>query len=127
MTVVLSANMSTPTGAAVFQFIILLIQLLLMAYYMPFINPTDDFMDVQGRVCGTFIALGGVVTAASKPGAGVDFMGVLVILVNIYNTIAMGAIMLYSFQSVRNFIKETTGRFSFSDTSRNAQDLGAID
>jgi hypothetical protein len=127
MTVVLATTLEKDTGAAIFQFILLLTQLVLMGYYMPFVNPTDDLMDVQGRFVGVFVSFNGIIISAVKSNGGTDFLGVLVILANTYNTIAMTCITFYAFQSVRTFVKEKTGRFSFSDTARNMTDLGAID
>ena len=126
-TVVMATSLSV-TGAATFQFIVLLIQLLAMSFYMPFVNPTDDLMDVMGRITGSFIAFSGIFVATYPTSGFVsNFFGSLCFIANFFNSICMTCIMLYSFESVRDTIKNQTGRFSFSDTSKNLKDLAPID
>ena len=122
------AKYSSVTGAASFQFMVLLVQLLAMSYFMPFVNPTDDYMDVMGRVTGTFVAFSGMFVASYPKNYFVaDFFGSLCFIANLANSIAMVTVLLYGFQIVRDTIKNQTGRFSFSDTSKNLKDIGPID
>ncbi len=126
-TIIFATSLSV-TGAAAFQFFVLLIQLLAMSYYMPFVNPTDDLMDVQGRITGSFIAFSGIFIAAYPTSGFVNnFFGSLCFMANFFNSLGMMAVLLYGFQSVRDAIKNQTGRFSFSDTSKNMKDLAPID
>ena len=127
LTVAIAKYLSV-TGAASFQFMVLLVQLLAMSYFMPFVNPTDDYMDVMGRVTGTFVAFSGIFVASYPKNYFVaDFFGSLCFIVNLANSIAMVTVLLYGFQIVRDTIKNQTGRFSFSDTSKNLKDIGPID
>ncbi len=132
VSVAVNANAVTLDGtgkqvaAAVFLFIVLLFQAVAFWYMKPFIDENQDIMDASGRIAAAFSAFGGIFTSAQVANGGTNFLGVLVMLVNITNSLIMAYFTLMGNATVRLFLKNKTGRFTFTDSSKGLNDLTAI-
>lgn len=87
------------------------------------------------KAAAAAVAAGAVVGVTVDPkaaqesipaGGGMQFLGVLLMLANVANTCVMGYYTLMGFDSVRLKLKNISGRFTFTDSSRNQKDLSAL-
>lgn len=121
-TIALSAT-ATPTILSLFQLVLVALQFLLVSQMAPYIDPMNDHMDFGGRLTAIVVAVGGICVAVAPDSSGTSGVGVLVMVANILNGLFMILAMASGFSSVKNFVKNCRGQFTFSDTTRNLADL----
>lgn len=114
-------------AATIFGMISLIGQTLFLTYSCPFVDPLNDYMSLSGQFTAVIAAFGGLIGSTFEKDSAIgNFVGFLVLLSGIINTFVMISITCYSFDFVKNTIKNITGRFSFFDSSRNIDGLSAV-
>jgi len=88
-------------------------------YATPFIAPSDDLMDMSGRVTNMFVCAGGLVNGISSNSVLNLIVGISICIVTVINTIIEGVLFLYGFETTRKLMKNISGRFTFTDTCLN--------
>jgi hypothetical protein len=82
----------------------------------PFINPQADAMDIAGRFTA-FVTVGFALISSNDVAPNTTtVMGILINIINGINFAILLALLLYSLPPVKRFLKNTLGRFTFSDT-----------
>lgn len=95
-------------------------------YTSPFISRTADHMDFAGRVAALVTVVCGVVGSADIVGTPVP--GIFGIIINItqgLNFVFMALMILIALPAVKKFVKNFTGRLTFSDTCADTE--GPVD
>jgi hypothetical protein len=123
-TIALSATAS-PAALAAFQVVLVTLQFFLVSQLAPFIDPMNDHMDFAGRLTGIVVGIGGLCVAVAPNSDATSIVGVIVMIANILNGLFMILAMSSGFPSVKGFVKNCRGTFTFSDTTRNLTDMPA--
>ena len=124
--VAINAASKTQTVAAVFQFILLLIQAIGFWYMKPFIDDGDDSMDASGRITAAWVAFAGIFASLGLNNGGTNFLGSIIFIINLINNFIMVYFTLVTMGAVKSFMKNTTGRFTFSNTCNNTNGISAL-
>ena len=124
-TIILSAYASNVAVAA-FQLVLICLNLIASTAASPYIDPMNDQMDFDGRLCAVVVGIGGIITAAfgSSTGAATG-MGAIVLVANCINGLSMILIMCAGIPFVSRTVKNCNARFTWSDTSRGLENLPA--